>query len=244
MNNKTLTQVMIGAVAFIAGFVAGSLWTENQLLKTGIAGNGQQVGAPTAAGEKPGAAADSLSEMPEVTEEDHIRGNIDAEIILVEYSDYECPYCNKFHPTMTKIMEEYGDKVAWVYRHYPLSFHARAQASAEAAECVAESAGNDAFWKFSDMLYEGVAQDGAETLSEDNLLATATKVGANASTVQKCIDDGDVAKLVTADFAGGRDAGVSGTPGTILVTQDGPQELISGALPYAQVKLIIDKYLE
>ncbi|MBT4124199.1 MAG: thioredoxin domain-containing protein [Candidatus Pacebacteria bacterium] len=243
MNNKTLTQLMIGAVAFIAGFVAGSLWTENQLLKSGTAGNGQQVGAPIAAGEKP-VAADSLSEMPEVTEEDHIRGNMDAEIILVEYSDYECPYCNKFHPTMTKIMEEYGDKVAWVYRHYPLSFHARAQASAEAAECVAEAAGNDAFWKFSDMLYENAALDGAEALSEDNLITAATKSGANAAAVQKCIDDGDLAKLVTADFAGGRNAGVSGTPGTILVTQDGPQELISGALPYAQVKSIIDGYLE
>jgi protein-disulfide isomerase len=244
MNNKTLTQIMIGAVAFIAGFVAGSLWTENQLLRSGVAGTAQQVGKPTAAGDDVAAAVDTLSEVPEVTEEDHIRGNKDAEIILIEYSDYECPYCNKFHPTMTKVMEEYGDKVAWVYRHYPLSFHANAQPAAEAAECVAKLSGNDAFWTFTDSLYEAAAIEGGDALTKDKLIASAVKAGANSAAVQKCMDDGETAELVTADFVGGRSAGVSGTPGTILMTKDGEYELISGALPYAQVKTIIDKYLD
>lgn len=244
MDNKTLTQFMIGAVAFIAGFVGGSLWTENQLLKSGVAaGTGQQIaGAPAAADEK--AATAALAKTPEVTEKDHIRGSKDAEITLIEYSDYECPFCNKFHPTMLKIMEEYGDKVAWVYRHYPLSFHPQAQISAEASECVAKLGGNDAFWKYSDMLFETAAKEGGEGLSEERLVEAAGKVGVNSAEVQKCLDSGEMKTVVTEDFAGGRDAGISGTPGTIVKTKDGKYELISGALPYEQVKLVIDKYLK
>ncbi len=88
-----------------------------------------------------------------VSEADHIRGNAEASVVLVEYSDYECPYCRSFHPSMVQAMEEYGDQVAWVYRHFPLGFHATAMPSAIAAECVADEAGNDAFWAFSDAAF-------------------------------------------------------------------------------------------
>ncbi|NCN45829.1 MAG: disulfide bond formation protein DsbA [Candidatus Pacebacteria bacterium CG10_big_fil_rev_8_21_14_0_10_36_11] len=243
MNNKTLTQIMIGAVALIAGFVAGSLWTENQLLRNGNTGNGQQVGAPTAAGNNK-AAVDTLADMPALTAEDHLRGNKDAEITLVEYSDYECPFCNKFHPTMVKVMEEYGDKVNWVFRHYPLSFHAQAQISAEASECVASLGGNDAFWTFSDALFAGAAKEGAAALTEEKLIAEAGKVGVNNADMEKCLADGKMTDLVNEDMIGGQAAGVSGTPATILITKDGKRELISGALPYAQIKTVIDKYLK
>lgn len=240
MNNKTLTQIMIGAVAFIAGFVAGSLWTENQLLRSGSVGTvQQQAGKPSDAGDAK--AANTISEMPEVTEEDHIRGAEDPEIYLVEYSDFECPYCNKFHPTMEKVMEEYGDRVAWVYRHYPLSFHPQAQISAEASECVAKLGGNDAFWSFTDRLYKDAAAEGGEALTEDKLLAAASELGVN---IQSCLDSEEMADAVTDDFVGGRAAGVSGTPGTVLITKEGDGEVISGALPYTQVKTILDKYLE
>lgn len=87
----------------------------------------------------------------EVTELDHIRGNMDADVVIIEYSDIECPFCKRFHGTMNQVVETYGDQVAWVYRHFPLeSIHRNARPWAIESECVAEIGGNDAFWKYLD----------------------------------------------------------------------------------------------
>ena len=106
-----------------------------------------------------GGAADAakqaeVAKAPAVTAADHYRGAKDAKIVLVEYSDFECPFCQRFHPTMTQILQDYPTDVAWVYRHYPLSFHPSAQKAAEASECVAKLEGVEAFWEFADSLYE------------------------------------------------------------------------------------------
>ncbi len=92
-----------------------------------------------------------------VTEKDHISGNPGAELLIIEYSDPECPFCKKFHETMTQAMNEYGKsgKVAWVYRHFPLdSIHSRARREAEAIECAGELGGNDKFWAYLNKLME------------------------------------------------------------------------------------------
>jgi len=93
--------------------------------------------------------------MPEVTENDHIRGNTDAKVFFVEYSDIDCPFCKTLHVTMQSVVDNYdpGD-VAWVYRHFPLTnLHPTAAVKAEASECIAELGGNDAFWDFLDILF-------------------------------------------------------------------------------------------
>jgi protein-disulfide isomerase len=88
-----------------------------------------------------------------ITDNDHVRGKKDARIVFVEYSDYDCPVCTRFHPWTLKFFEQYQDKVAWVYRHFPLdNMHPNARAKAEAAECVANIGGNDAFWAYTDAM--------------------------------------------------------------------------------------------
>ena len=90
-----------------------------------------------------------------VTASDHIRGSLDAPVKIVEFSDLECPFCARFHPTLQQIFDEYEGQVAWVYRHFPLdTLHAKARKEAEATECAAELGGNDGFWAYLDRLFE------------------------------------------------------------------------------------------
>lgn len=102
-------------------------------------------------------------EVGAVTAEDHIIGNIDAPIIIVEYSDYECPYCKNFQATLKKMTTESNGNIAWVYRHWPI--HANSFEKLVAAECVAKIKGNDAFWKYSDLLF-GLLAPATNSVSE------------------------------------------------------------------------------
>lgn len=239
--NNNFSLILLVGIFFVIGFIIGSLWTEKQLAKTpGSKPAGQVAEQPT---NPSGPSADDLKKVPSVTKEDHIRGNANAKVVLVEYSDYECPFCNRFHPTMKQVMKEYGDKVAWVYRHYPLPFHTSAQRAAETAECVAKDAGNDVFWKYSDSVYEQVGLKGPDALTEANLKLLATQAGANGDKVIECQKSGQMAALVKKDLDGGSAAGVNGTPGTIIIT-GGKYELIPGALPFEQVKTQIDNLLK
>lgn len=89
-----------------------------------------------------------------ITSSDHIFGNPAAPLKIVEFSDLECPFCQKFHPTLKQLVNDYNGEVAWVYRHFPLeSIHPSARPAAEASECVASLGGNDAFWQYLDLLF-------------------------------------------------------------------------------------------
>lgn len=88
-------------------------------------------------------------EVPTINETDRYLGNINADVVIIEYSDIDCPFCKSFHPTLERISQEYGSKIAWVYRNFPLeSLHPEARTKAEAAECVGQIAGNEAYWKY------------------------------------------------------------------------------------------------
>jgi protein-disulfide isomerase len=237
--------IFVVGLFFLGGFFTGSLWTENQFLKNG--GTGAKVAKPAAevddaAPTDAGPTADQLKNAPEVTDDDHFRGNKNAKITLVEYSDFECPFCGRFHPTMQQVMEEYGDDIKWIYRHYPLSFHPNAQKAAEASECVAKLGGNDAFWKYADYVFGENEKSGA--ISPQVMDDGAKAAGVNMDSYKTCLDSGEMAEKVKEQMDGGSAAGVSGTPGTIVITEDGQYEMISGALPFAQVKATIDAYLQ
>lgn len=177
---------------------------------------------------------------------DHILGNPNAEIVIVEYSDFECPYCKGFHETMKKIMDEYGKdgKVAWVYRHFPLTqIHKFAQPAAEASECVAKLGGNDKFWQFTNSLYA----NSPASLSPENILTEAVKVGINEAEFKACLTSDYPKQEVAKDIADGNAiAKVDkqfGTPYNILISKSGVQTPIKGNQPYANVKGAIDAIL-
>ncbi len=179
-------------------------------------------------------------EVAPVTEKDHIRGNPNAPIIIVEYSDFDCPFCKSFHATMNKIMDEYGKdgKVAWVFRQFPLQqLHPNAPKTAAASECVASLGGNDAFWKFTDLVY------GDRTTNEPANLAKlpeyAEKSGVDKTKYNNCVSEGKFTKTITDDVADALKTGARGTPYSFLVVGD-QKGVINGAQPYENVKQMID----
>lgn len=176
---------------------------------------------------------------PVVTDNDHLRGDVNAPITMITYSDYECPYCKSFHATMLQVMDAYKGQVKWVYRHFPLSFHANAQKQAEAAECAAELGGNEAFWTFSDKVFERTTSNGTGFALEA-LVPLAKEIGLNETEFKTCLDSGKYAAKVQAEEDAGAAAGITGTPGTFVVTADGKSQLIPGALPLTSITQIID----
>ncbi|MCF7815655.1 MAG: DsbA family protein [Candidatus Pacebacteria bacterium] len=191
---------------------------------------------------------DTAQETPEieiapVTEKDHIQGNPNAPIMIVEYSDFECPFCKNFHETMTKIIAEYGKggKVAWVYRQFPLEqLHPNAPKIAAASECVANLGGNDAFWKFSDSIFDGRGLN--ELTNMAKLPDYAEEAGVSKDSFSTCVADGTYTETVKTAVADALKTGARGTPYSILMIGD-QKGLINGAQPYDVVKKMIETVL-
>ena len=168
---------------------------------------------------------------------DHIYGNPDAKVSLIEYSDFECPFCKRFHPTAKKLVESYDGKVNWVYRHFPLSFHnPGAQKQAEASECAAELGGNDAFWRYADLIYQRTRSNG-KGFPLDRLVPLAKEIGLDGEKFQACLDGGKMAARVSEDSTEGIQIGITGTPGNVLLNNEtGAVALKPGALPLQVLK--------
>ncbi|MBP9763208.1 MAG: thioredoxin domain-containing protein [Candidatus Pacebacteria bacterium] len=186
-------------------------------------------------------------EVDPVTEKDHIIGDINAEIVIVEYSDFECPFCSNFHKTMDQIMTEYSStgKVAWVYRHFPLDqIHKDARTASEASECVASIGGNDNFWKFAKLSFDNAPT----SLSKDNLKANAISLGINEGEYTSCVDSGKFRDLVEENYQSGLKLAKNdknfGTPYSVVISKKtGAQVTIPGAQSYTVLKQLIDAIL-
>jgi protein-disulfide isomerase len=162
-----------------------------------------------------------------ITENDHIRGNPDAQITLVEFSDLQCPFCKQFHPTVQRAMQEYGDSIRWVYKHYPLDqglnpLHPQARPAAEASECVWEQEGEEGFWDFVDAVF-----DQQERLGSAFYREVAQQIGINLAQFDTCVAERKYQDKVEQDYQQGVQAGVTGTPGSFV---NGIP--VKGALPY------------
>lgn len=176
---------------------------------------------------------------------DHILGNPNAAVKVIEYSDLECPYCKQFQTTMHQVISFYGQsgQVAWVYRAFPLGqIHSKAPKEAEAAECAADQGGNTAFFSYIDKLYE--ITPGSNNLDLAQLPVIAKNVGLNVDAFNTCLNSGKNAAKVQASYADAIAAGGQGTP-YILITVSGSKDAValSGAQPYDSMRAAIDAVL-
>ena len=214
---------LVSVVAFFVLLIV--VFSGKQLVDSGA--KAEEKDKPAQEKQEPQAAA-----VPAVSDADYYVGNKNAKVVLIEYTDFECPFCLKHAETAKKIKETYGDKILFVARHFPLSFHANAQKAAEAAECACEQG---KFWLMYDALF---AANKTKEMGVEKWKSEAKKFGLNAAKFNECLDSGKYADKIAEEIASGSAAGVDGTPATFINGQ-----LVSGALPFEQFKTIIDGLL-
>jgi len=220
MEKQETTQgISLGVGIVIAGvLIAGAI------LMTG--------GAPS---EKKADTGASGSIFGSITEEDHVYGDPDAPITIIEYSDFECPFCARYHPTVKQVVSENPD-VKWVYRHFPLGNHPNARPAALASECVAEVGGDDLFWEFGDYLFANQT-----TLGEELYLSFVREKGIDEALYNECVVSEKYAQKINDNQLDGQLAGATGTPFSLLVSPSGETVPFSGALPKETVQSLVDK---
>jgi protein-disulfide isomerase len=147
-----------------------------------------------------------------VTEQDHMLGPVNAPITLIEYGDLQCPHCRRAHGVVPRVMRRLGDRMRFVFRHFPLTeSHPNALHAAEAAESVAAQAGEKGFWKMHDLLYEH--QPEWEDAPDDaRILELAREAGADPDLVASDLDGARYEEQIKENFMGGVRSGVNGTP--------------------------------
>lgn len=233
-NHYLIPLAIILAGGMIAGAVVLSVGGESRSATGVSAEANQQV-------EK--GSADTTSAVRAVTEADHIKGNPNAPVVIVEYSDFECPFCKRFHDTMNQVLDEQGDSgnVAWVFRHFPLDqLHpVKARAVAVASECANELGGNEAFWKFTDG-YFAVTLTNNQTDIETVIPQLVQEIGLDQTAFEACFTSGKYNDHIEADIENAVATGGRGTPWSIIIAPNGKTFPLNGAQPLAAVKQLIN----
>jgi protein-disulfide isomerase len=159
-----------------------------------------------------------------------VRGPANAPIEIVEWSDFQCPFCQRVGPSLKQVFDTYGDRVKLVYREYPLPNHPNARPASEAGQCANEQG---KFWPMHDKMFANQQRLGASDLKQ-----YASELGLDTATFNACFDTHKYAAQVEADIAAGNDAGVNGTPALFINGR-----MLSGAQPFEAFKKIIDEEL-
>ncbi len=171
-----------------------------------------------------------------VTAKDHVRGSRDADVYLIEYSDFHCEYCGMFHDTIEQVLQKYGGRVAWVYRHTP--YQPGAKEAAVASECIAEQKGDDAFWAYADAAFKDQrAVDAQWSLDE------AKTLGVDVDAYTTCIHSGKYDSVIAEDTRNAQELGGNGTPYNVLLTKNGDMVKFAGAQPLDNVTVFVDRAL-
>lgn len=240
--------IVAGAVLLSGLMVAASILVS---MKSGTAtpsavpAAAQNGAAPSGAQAGPQTATISLDDDPVMGDRKK------AKVAIVEFSDFECPFCKKFHQdSYDTLVKDYVDtgKAVISFRDYPLPFHEpKASVAANAAQCVKEAKGDAAYFKFSKLYFENTGANG-KGLAEGKMNEILTQSGVNAAAVNDCTTKEKFKDEIAKDMSDGQAAGVSGTPSFVIgkLSADGKVEgeLVVGALPIAQFKATVDKYLK
>lgn len=238
MNTTTQKLIVPIAIVIAGALIAGAIYMSQSSPKK----------APSVADALNQGNTVTEAKVAPVTDKDHIRGSKDAKIVIVDYSDYECPFCKSFHQSLQRIYDEYSkdNTVAWVYRHFPLDIHKKAPIEAQAAECANELGGSNAFWNFTDEIYRVTTSNDGLDLAQ--LPVIAEKAGVDKVAFKACLDSGKHKATVDAHYAEARTAGARGTPYTVLIVDGESIPLVDedgqglGALPYSSLKTIIEQF--
>ena len=239
MENKNNLGVIIAIIVVLLLGVGAYLYGGTGTTRNLFSGDGKNFLNLNASDNSSGSKGQNI---PDITTDDHIRGNINtAKIAVVEYSDLECPFCKRFHETMNQVMSEYKDQVVWVYRHFPLeSLHSKAKHEAVAAECAATLGGNDMFWQYIDKVFEVTPSN--DGLDPAQLSKIADDLKLDKKAFADCLTKNDQTKI-EAQIAEAEDNGAEGTPFPIIIGADGTKTALAGALPFSDLKKLLDAEL-
>jgi protein-disulfide isomerase len=245
-----LTHLMVAALV-IMSFLVGSLYTKVQYLEKNGGSPTQAVAqtAPQAAAPQQAPPEDTSPKKVSV-DDDPVLGDKNAKVTLIDFSDYECPFCKRyFDDTYPQIKKDYVDtgKVKIVFRDLPLSFHQNAHKEAQAAECAREQGGDAVYYKYHDEIFKRTTSNGTG-LALTELSVIANDLGLNGATLQSCLDSDKYKAEVDKDLADASAVGASGTP-TFFIGKSTSNGVIDGsklvgAQPYSAFKLILDQALK
>jgi len=243
-------QVLVGLL-IVASFFLGSLWTKVQYLeKNNSSGSGStagNAGTPTAAQ----APVGNTGPVTVSIDDDPVLGDKNAKVTLIDFSDYECPFCKRhFEQTLPELIKKYIDtgKVKMVYRDLPLPFHdPMATTEAIAANCARDQGGDASYYKFHDEIFKRTTSNG-NGLDKEKLYTIASDLGLNADTFKSCLDSEKYKEEVQKDLADATKAGANGTPTFFIGKSTSKGEIsatrIVGAQPLSSFEAIIDKALQ
>ena len=199
---------------------------------------------------KPVFTKEDYAKVLTVTSGDHVRGNKDAAVTLYTYSDFECPFCVRFHKTIAELEQTYGEKVNVVFRHYPLPFHdPLASEVAHGLECAFELGGQDMYNKYMNSYFEQTKANKNGIVKEDGsqlpVADFAASIGLDKTKFEACQADGKYADMIKKSIATGATIGVQGTPSNFLKNnKTGDVFPIAGAQPLSMFKADLDKMLQ
>lgn len=243
LNRRTIFDALVIVQLVLLIVYGGMLISISKKVNGGGGGSNRPAVANQAAIPRQPSPALAAGTVKPLSQDDWVRGDGNAPISVIEYSDLECPFCKRFHPTVQQLLNEYDGKVKWVYRHYPLSFHANAQKEAEATECAGELGGSDIFWQYVDAIFERTTANGTGFALAD-LPKLAQELGLNQSKFEECLNSDKYAAKVQQQLSEGTAAGVSGTPSTfVVIDKTGASQQVEGAVPYQQLKQAVDAAL-